>query len=167
MHMSTFKYFAYGSNMSTKRLRARTPSAKVIDIATLTGHRLAFHKVSTKDGSGKCDVIEADAGSVMGVLFEIEQTDKAELDRFEGLNHGYREKSVNVELSSGAIERATTYVATNTNPDLKPFTWYKRHVVEGAKKANLSEPYVKSLEAVPAIEDPDKAREAEELAIYS
>lgn len=164
--MSTFNYFAYGSNMSTRRLRARTPSARVIGVASLAGRRLAFHKVSTKDGSGKCDVIEAGSGSVTGVLFEIEQGEKADLDRIEGLNHGYREESVTVELASGAIERATTYVATNTNPELKPFTWYKQHVIEGAREANLPASYIEALEAVPAIKDPDKAREAKELAIY-
>lgn len=166
MHVSTFKYFAYGSNMSTRRLRARTPTARVLGVATLAGHRLAFHKVSTKDGSGKCDVIEDGSRSVTGVLFEIEKGGKAELDRIEGLGHGYREQAVTVELASGAMVQATTYVATNTNPDLKPFTWYKQHVIEGAKEANLPGSYVRALEDVTAIEDPDKAREAMELAIY-
>ena len=164
--MSTFKYFAYGSNMSTRRLLARTPSARVMGTATLAGHRIAFHKVSIKDGSGKCDVIEDVSRYVAGVLFEIERSEKAELDRIEGLGHGYREQAVTVELASGATVQATTYVATNTDPDLKPFTWYKQHVLEGAREANLPESYVRALEDITAIEDPDKAREAMELAIY-
>lgn len=165
--MSKFKYFAYGSNMSTKRLRARTPSATIVGVATLPEHRLAFHKVSKKDGSGKCDIVKADSEAVLGVLFEIDESEKHDLDDFEGLNKGYNQKIVVVELQSGATERARTYYATNIDPKIKPFTWYKRHVIEGAKEANLPKQYLKNLESIPATPDSDKAREAEELAIYS
>jgi hypothetical protein len=47
-------YFAYGSNMSTARLRERMPSCKPLGTATLPGHALRFHKRST-DKSGKCN----------------------------------------------------------------------------------------------------------------
>jgi hypothetical protein len=52
------KYFAYGSNMLTKRLRNRAPSAKFSAVTTLTKHCLKFHKIGTdKKGnrSGKCN----------------------------------------------------------------------------------------------------------------
>ncbi|WP_372836144.1 SufD family Fe-S cluster assembly protein, partial [Pontibacterium sp.] len=41
-------YFAYGSNMSLKRLQARVPSAMPLCSATLTRYQLRFHK-SGKD----------------------------------------------------------------------------------------------------------------------
>ncbi len=47
-------YLAYGSNMSTARLRKRMPSCKPLGIATLPGHALRFHKRSM-DKSGKCN----------------------------------------------------------------------------------------------------------------
>jgi len=37
------KYFAYGSNMSLLRLRARVPSAERIGMFTLVEHALRFH----------------------------------------------------------------------------------------------------------------------------
>lgn len=55
-------YFAYGSNMSSARLRARVPSCRPIGIAFLPGHELRFHKRS-KDGSGKCDAFQVEGGA--------------------------------------------------------------------------------------------------------
>jgi cation transport regulator ChaC len=126
--MSPLKYFAYGSNMSPRRLLSRVPSAKVIGTAVLLGHRLEFHKVSSKDGSGKCDVVPSKSDKVFGVLCELKPEEKKTLDELEGLNNGYDEKRVDVELESGVIVSAITYYATNTNPQLRPYTWYTRHV---------------------------------------
>lgn len=49
--------------------------------------------------------------------------------------------------------------ATDKSPRLKPYSWYLRFVVEGAKQHGLPEEYVATLEAVRAIEDPDKERD--------
>ncbi|RMD60293.1 MAG: gamma-glutamylcyclotransferase, partial [Planctomycetota bacterium] len=51
-------YFAYGSNMSTPRLRRRVSRAVPVATARLPGCRLAFHKLGA-DGSGKCDACPA------------------------------------------------------------------------------------------------------------
>ena len=50
------RYFAYGSNMSSRRLRERMPGARAESRAILPCHRLAWHKIG-KDGSGKCDIV--------------------------------------------------------------------------------------------------------------
>jgi gamma-glutamylcyclotransferase len=163
--MKKLKYFAYGSNMSSMRLKARVPSAAVIGTGVLRGHRLVFHKVSN-DGSGKCDVTESESDDVMGVLYEINEIEKLALDRVEGLNHGYDEKAVNVQLASGEVVSAVTYFATNTDPGLRPYTWYKRHVLEGAREAKLPSDYTSEIEKISAIEDSNKLREASELAVY-
>jgi len=163
--MKKLKYFAYGSNMSSMRLKARVPSAAVIGTGVLRGHRLVFHKVSN-DGSGKCDVTESESDDVMGVLYEINEIEKLALDRVEGLNHGYDEKAINVQLASGEVVSAVTYFATNTDPGLRPYTWYKRHVLEGAREAKLPSDYTSEIEKISAIEDSDKLREASELAVY-
>lgn len=52
-------YFAYGSNMSTVRLRERMPSCKPLGIATLPGHALRFRKRST-DKFGKCNAFASE-----------------------------------------------------------------------------------------------------------
>ncbi|MGD8926416.1 MAG: gamma-glutamylcyclotransferase, partial [Thioalkalispiraceae bacterium] len=95
-------YFSYGSNMSIKRLQARVPSARKIDIGILEKHELKFHKISNKDGSAKCDVKETGDPKhcVYGVIFHISQEEKADLDRKEGV--GYEQKDVRIKLSNGS-----------------------------------------------------------------
>ncbi|MGD8384961.1 MAG: gamma-glutamylcyclotransferase, partial [Lysobacterales bacterium] len=97
--MNKLDYFAYGSNMSSKRLRARLPSASLAGVGVLRGHRLVFHKVSNHDGSGKCGIVESTRDHVLGVLYEIDADEKPVLDRIEGA--GYVEKRIEISLPSG------------------------------------------------------------------
>ena len=83
--MTLVRYFAYGSNMLTARLQARCPSARPLGRATARGRRLAFHKRSDVDGSGKCDLVPADDGAlVVGVVFDLAADELPALDRAEG-----------------------------------------------------------------------------------
>jgi gamma-glutamylcyclotransferase len=166
-HSPVLTYFAYGSNMSTDRLRGRVPSVRVVGVGRLTGHQLRWHKVSKKDGSGKCDVVVSDApdASVYGVLFEIKAAEKPDLDRFEGLGFGYQEKSVEVD-HQGKTVQGLTYFATNTDSSLVPWTWYREHVVAGAREHGLPAAYIEALEAIAAAIDPDYQRHHRETAIH-
>lgn len=149
--MPRFLYFAYGSNMSTERLRGRTPSARPVGIGRLPRHRRCWHKRG-RDGSGKCDVVFAGVDSdeaVWGVLFEIDEAEKTALHRAEGLGVGYLEKTVAV-LTEAGVRRAMTYQAKpgQTDATLRPFGWYKAHVVRGAREHGLPADCVRELEAV-------------------
>lgn len=162
------RYFSYGSNMSIPRLQERVPSANKIGVARLTSHQLRFHKVSKKDGSGKCDAFNTNnAGdSVIGVLFEIAQEEKDKLDKKEGLGFGYEQQEVVVKLDDGATVSAFTYVATNIDETLKPLDWYKEHVIRGARENFLPESYIAEIEAMECYVDSDSERRDRELAIY-
>ena len=161
------KYFAYGSNMSLKRLQQRVPSAQVIGTYTLIKYELRFHKCG-KDGSAKCNAYYTGAFSdaVLGVLYDINHLEKPALDEAEGLGCGYNDKVVTVSDHQGLIEQAVTYYATNIDDSLLPFIWYKEHVLIGAKNARLSTEYIESIQAVDAIKDQDQERESKQLAIY-
>lgn len=156
----TFVTFAYGSNMLTSRIkdRKRCPSAHALGTAELRGYELKWHKRSS-DGSGKCDVVQTnDANHVVyGVFYEIPMSEKPALDQAEGLGYGYEAKKVRVAFN-GAICEASIYYATEIDPSLKPYTWYKALVVAGAKEHGLLSKYIERLEATDAIEDPDRQR---------
>lgn len=154
----TFVTFAYGSNMLSSRIKARCPSAHFLGVAKLHGYELKWHKRST-DGSGKCDVVPThnQARVVEGVLYEIKGSEKADLDNAEGLGNGYEEKKVQV-VFKGAPRTVSIYTATKTDSSLKPYTWYKAFVVAGANEHKLQSEYVQQLEAVEAIQDPDRDR---------
>ena len=157
---SPYRYFAYGSNLCSSRLRERTPSASVVAVARLAGYDLRFHKRST-DTSGKCDAYETrkDTDVVWGVVFEIDSQEKPALDRAEALNAGYEERPVDLESDAGSIS-ALTYVASPGYVDdgLVPFAWYLRYVVLGAEGHEFSDHYVRRLREVQTRIDPNEDR---------
>jgi AIG2 family protein len=166
MSEERFHYFAYGSNMLTARLRApdRCPTAAPLGVADLNGYELRWHKKSNRDGSGKCDIVEAPEASVSGVLFSIAAKDKAALDEAEGLNKGYGEIAVTV-LWRGESVKAAAYKATAVDPNAKPYTWYRAFVVAGAREHGLSADYVARLQGTPAVEDHNRTRHAENMRL--
>jgi gamma-glutamylcyclotransferase (GGCT)/AIG2-like uncharacterized protein YtfP len=157
------KYFAYGSNMSTPRLRERVPSCEFIVAAKLQGYQLRFHKRSS-DNSSKCNAfytgVETDF--IWGTVFNIFAVEKKSLDKAEGLGHGYNEKTVDLITTSGEHLNAITYYAESTAiaEGLAPYTWYKDLVLNGATEHGLPADYVTlSIEVVTPTKDPDASRE--------
>lgn len=150
-------YFAYGSNMSTPRLRARAPSARPVGIARLPAHAHRWHKVG-RDGSGKCDVVHTGCGKdgVWGVLFRLGRTDQRALDRAEGLGVGYDRRIVRVETEAGP-RTAWTYCAKpgQINAALRPKAWYKAHVQRGAREHGLPAAYARVLDAAATVAGDD------------
>ena len=160
-------YFSYGSNMSSRRLTQRVPSAQVVSVATLSMHRLEFHKVS-KDGSAKCDAFETGNQNdyVIGVVFDIHHAEKIHLDKAEGLGFGYDIKQVIIETQQGRLLEAFTYYAMTIDSQLQPYHWYKNHVLIGAREHELPTHYIERIDLVEAIEDIDHERTTQELAIH-
>jgi len=160
-------YFAYGSNMSTARLRKRMPSCKPLGIATLPGYALRFHKRST-DKSGKCNALASrNDNSVIGVLFSFDPAERAKLDEAEGVGSGYEHSMVTVINEKGRRRKVLTYLATPDYIDdsLKPYGWYKDLVLAGGREHGLPPEYMAEyIQSVEPIEDPNKTRDKEQRA---
>ncbi|MBA8908811.1 gamma-glutamylcyclotransferase family protein [Aminobacter ciceronei] len=160
-------YFAYGSNMSTARLRERMPSCKPLGIATLPGHALRFHKRST-DKSGKCNAFASeDNRSVIGVLFSFDPAERTKLDKAEGVGSGYEHATVTVINEKGRRQKVLTYFATPDYIDdsLKPYSWYKDFVLAGGREHGLPSAYIAEyIQSIEAIEDPNKRRDKKQRA---
>jgi len=77
-------------------------------------------------------------------------------DYYEG---GYDPRQV-VVAAHGRKLSATAYVARRDtiDPSLKPFSWYHRFVVQGAKEHELPVDYIRYLEAFESVADPDVRR---------
>lgn len=161
-------YFSYGSNMSSARLLARVPSARLITTATLIEHELRFHKRSV-DGSGKCDAFQTGDSNhqVIGAVFEIDAREKPDLDRHEGVGYGYEEKEVTLIHSSGREIMAYSYYATHIDEGLKPYHWYKHHVLTGARENRLPTSYINRFLNVESTEDHNQERHELEMAIHA
>ena len=154
--------------MSTPRIRHRVESATVITTGYLAEHCLRFHKKS-HDGSAKCDIeyTRAAEDMVYGVVFEILAYEKPVLDRYEGLGNGYDEKPVSILLPDGSVIEATTYYATHIDASLKPYHWYKEHVLRGAREHALPDHHIAAIEAITSVPDPDRDNHDTELSIYN
>jgi hypothetical protein len=113
-----------------------------------------------------CSVEEGDdEDEVIGVLFCIDPADKRRLDRAAGLHQGYEERCVAVTTAGGPA-LARVYIADQSaiSDALLPYTWYKNIVLTGAREHGLPDAYIRSMEAVPACQDPDPEREMKDRA---
>lgn len=158
MVSNTFLYFAYGSNLLTRRLLERTPSARVIDIARLPGYSLRWHQVS-HDGSGKCDVVQVDdAGSVVwGVVYEISRAEKHVLDAAEALDVEYAERTIVVDGRLGT-HQTILYQGLTPDADALPYAWYRALVLAGAREHAFPADYIELMATVRSMPDTDRER---------
>jgi gamma-glutamylcyclotransferase len=83
--MKSVLYFAYGSNLDRKQMRARCSDATPVGRAMLRGYRLAFAGASRRwDGAGVATLLPARGSNVSGVLYQMSEDSLATLDRIEG-----------------------------------------------------------------------------------
>lgn len=157
--MSSYYYAAYGSNLHPDRLRRRTPSAELIGKSFLPEYSLRFHKRSTKDGSGKCNIHDGGPGIYLAI-FEIDENERISLDRCEGLGYGYERQEIHLD----EFGICSTYVASPgfIDESLAPFDWYKEYVVRGARFNSFPTAYISQLESTRAVPDSDDDRSNKE-----
>lgn len=165
--MSHIYYFAYGSNLSVRRLQQRVPSAEFVRSAYLLEHRLCFHK-RNRDGSAKADCLHTgdQRETLWGAVFTMLAAEKPALDAAEGLGAGYELKEVEVLFPDGGSLQAMTYYATDIDTSLKPYGWYLNHILTGAAEARLPADYLARLQLVEYLQDPDAERDRRERHIY-
>lgn len=164
----TIHYFAYGSNLATRRLLQRVPQAQLLEVAILRQHRLCFHK-NDKGQSGKCDIkwTEDHNDIVYGVVYLISQDDRKTLDYYEGHGFGYLSKTIEATTLNGDRFEALTYYAIDIDIVQQPYHWYKEHVLRGAREHKFPADYIAMIEAQESIDDVDELRVHRELAIYA
>jgi gamma-glutamylcyclotransferase len=159
------RVFAFGSNMCSGRFRAYGVSPEGAGRpAALPDHHLLFNKKSTADKSGKANVAAHVGSDVWGVLYVISDDDLDKLDKGEG---GYRRVRLSVRLTDNTHADAWVYVARkpSNDPSLRPYTWYKRFLVEGAREHALPHEYILDLECIEATQDLDQQRDREKRAL--
>ncbi|MCY4420231.1 MAG: gamma-glutamylcyclotransferase [Gammaproteobacteria bacterium] len=165
--MSRFFYFAYGSNLLTRRLIApdRCPSAKYHANACADHFSLEFSKIS-RDGSGKATLCPSHESRIHGVVFTIEHRELGNLDRAE---FGYRrEDRFEVRLAgTGDCMRVSTYIALDEykDPGLEPYDWYLALCIAGALEHKLPEAVTDTFRNTAYWTDSNASRQTDALRI--
>jgi gamma-glutamylcyclotransferase len=70
-------------------------------------------------------------------------------------------------ITADGQKTAVAYIATEKDPTLVPYHWYKDFVVEGALEHGLPEDYVASLRTFQSQPDPDRRRREENERILT
>lgn len=131
-------YFAYGSNISRKRLEDRVGPVVDLGLAKLAGYKIIFHKKSS-DGSGKANIVEDKLSIVLGVIYELNSEQMALLDQSE---KRYDRSDLQLDFG-GQIVQAVAYIAQPESIDdnLKPTMEYLEHLMSGAREHSFPEEY--------------------------
>ena len=86
-------YFAYGSNMWLKQMQARCPDHRLVGSGALKGY---LWIISSR---GYANIVKSSPDMVLGVVYEISDSDERNLDRYEGVATGsYRKELLSVEV---------------------------------------------------------------------
>lgn len=143
-------YFAYGSNLSSRRLRERIGEAEPLGAARLKDFELVCDKLGA-DGSAKANLAIAPGAVVFGALYRVTEPALVILDGFEG---GYDRTPLRVHALAGSELQVITYRSQLTSAHARPYTWYRDLILDGAHEHELPEPYVRAIAAWPVHPDP-------------
>ncbi|KAJ8686316.1 hypothetical protein QAD02_022110 [Eretmocerus hayati] len=157
---ATFLYFAYGSNMLTKRIHINNPTAVQKYIGFIENHRLDFNGFSKRWQGAVATIVPHTSSDlkVWGVVWKINMKDLPHLDDQEGVKfNSYFAKSVTVNIPGGNRVEARVYEQCRlpdkyVRPDLlpperQPSLVYLSTMTEGAKEFGIPENYVRYLES--------------------
>jgi hypothetical protein len=138
-------YFAFGSNMSSRRLVARVGTIVVVGRAVLPNYRHRFSKRGS-DGTGKGNIEPGSGASVHGVLYRLTLGQIEVLTRYED---GYRRRPVQVRTSA-SLESAWTFIASAPERCIAPAPLYIEHYWAGIREHGIPVSYMNAiLEADP------------------
>ncbi|WP_345790944.1 gamma-glutamylcyclotransferase family protein [Halonatronomonas betaini] len=133
-------YFAYGSNMSSRRLKERIPSARSVTTARLNNYRFACNKIGG-DNTGYANLEYDPESHVYGVVYKLQPDHFNTLDLYEG---NYQRKEVRVEAGSKKL-KAITYISDYTSNDLQVADWYQEYILNGAREHQLPAEYIQTI----------------------
>jgi cation transport regulator ChaC len=108
--MKQILYFAYGSNLDGRQMRARCAGAEAEATAILPNHALAFGGFSHRWGGAVATIVPARGAQVEGLLYRLPPKEIFTLDRYEGCPTSYQRLAKMVTDEHGRRRRAEVYV---------------------------------------------------------
>lgn len=124
-------YFAYGSNILTKRLQQRVGYVTKHSTLKLQGYKLIFNAPGSFGSFA--NIIPNSQSFVEGVLYDLSQEQQRELDGYEGWPRQY--KKFYFLTDYGRI--CYVYAYTGNAPETLPPVHYLNIILRGLKEHNL------------------------------
>ena len=104
-------YFAYGSNLNSRQMSSRCPTARKAGTYLLKGYELEFrYYLTIKPSPGK---------AVPLGVFTISEDDERRLDRYEGYPTHYRKQALEIEKDGERIT-GLVYIMNEEIRDVMP-----------------------------------------------
>ena len=117
-------YFAYGSNLNIKQMKARCPKASPKTGIIIPDWRLVFR--------GYADIEPHQGSTLLGGLWNITESCEVSLDRYEGVKGGlYRKCYFNYQ------DEQVLYYRMNETGIYYPSPWYIEVIAEGYEDFGL------------------------------
>jgi hypothetical protein len=129
-HSTVKKYFAYGSNLSTKQMRSRCKKPVIIGAATLQDYKLCFDGYAPRWGGGAANILAEKGASAEGIVYQLDSEDERRLDGFE--IPPYRKITVRLEKYGDVF----TYIKKMCYA-IAPSTLYLSKLLEGYSEYHL------------------------------
>ncbi|KAI5718249.1 hypothetical protein M8J77_018673 [Diaphorina citri] len=152
----TFLYFAYGSNLNSKRIHVNNPSAKRKGVGLLKDYRLDFGRFSERWKGAVATVVPDKGEEVWGAIWEIDSKDMDNLDNQEGVHiNWYQVIEPDVLMDNQTVKCRSYHLCGNPEkqtplPEARyPSQLYHEVIVQGAVETGLPKEYLEKLKAIP------------------
>lgn len=126
-------YFAYGSNLNKKQMKARCPESVPITKTVLKNFKLVFNYYA--------DIVEIPGEIVYGAVYDVSDSDIKKLNRYEGYPRHYEIINVEVEDDDGKSYKAFAYVMTSKGIR-EPEEHYYNIIKQGYMDWNLPQEFL-------------------------
>lgn len=125
-------YIAYGSNINLEQMAYRCPHSKVVGTSEIKDFELEFRGVAT--------IVPNKGTSVPVLIWELDERDLPNLNRYEGYPRLYRQEKMSFELN-GKSCKGMAYLM-NYGELSPPSQMYYNTILQGYRENGLDESYL-------------------------
>lgn len=125
-------YIAYGSNINLEQMAYRCPHSKVVGTSEIKDYELEFRGVAT--------IVPNKGARVPVLIWELDERDLPNLNRYEGYPRLYRQEKMSFELN-GKSCKGMAYLM-NYGELSPPSQMYYNTILQGYRENGLDESYL-------------------------
>ena len=145
-------YFAYGSNLNQNQIKERCQSPEVIQVARLTGFRLAFLGNSKRWDGAEETVVLSPGDEVWGVVYKLNSGDAQKLDAWQDVRLDgtgpYFHYPAEVEAQDGTHFSVVFYRRDLQEDGHLPSTEFLNFIIKSAESRGLPTDYIEKLRQI-------------------